>query len=191
MHSLEPMLCNKRSQCNQKPKHRNERVFPTRCNQGQPLHSNENPAQTKINNNKEIKSAMMITITIMISSKLNWFMCRHRFLKFNQLINVLDCVRSQFWHEGSLLRPTGSLVLVCWCHRAWASIVAAWGFPGGSDYKKSASNVGDLSSIPGLGRFPGEGHGSPFQYSCLENLHGQQSLVGYGPWDCKELDTTK
>ena len=44
------------------------------------------------------------------------------------------------------------------------------GFPGGSDGKESACNVEDLSSIPGLGRSPGGGHGSPLQYSCLENL---------------------
>ena len=43
------------------------------------------------------------------------------------------------------------------------------GFPGGLDGKESACNVGDLGSIPGLGRSPGEGHGNPFQYSCLEN----------------------
>ena len=43
------------------------------------------------------------------------------------------------------------------------------GFPGGSDGKESACNVGDLGSIPGLGRFPGEGNGYPIQYSCLEN----------------------
>ena len=42
-------------------------------------------------------------------------------------------------------------------------------FPGGSDGKLSAYNVGDLGSIPGLGRFSGEGNGNPFQYSCLEN----------------------
>ena len=35
------------------------------------------------------------------------------------------------------------------------------GFPGGSDGKESACNVGDLGSIPGLGRSPGEGHGNP------------------------------
>ena len=39
------------------------------------------------------------------------------------------------------------------------------GFPGGSDSKESACNVGDLGSIAGLGRFPGEGNGYPFQYS--------------------------
>ena len=43
------------------------------------------------------------------------------------------------------------------------------GFPGGSEVKVSASNVGDLGSIPGSGRSPGEGNGSPLQYSCLEN----------------------
>ena len=43
------------------------------------------------------------------------------------------------------------------------------GFPGGSEVKASASNVGDPGSIPGSGRSPGEGNGNPFQYSCLEN----------------------
>ena len=42
-------------------------------------------------------------------------------------------------------------------------------FPGGSDGKASAYNVGDQGSIPGLGRSPGEGNGNPLQYSCLEN----------------------
>ena len=43
------------------------------------------------------------------------------------------------------------------------------GFPGGSEGKVSACDVGDLDSIPGLGTSPGEGNGSPLQYSCLEN----------------------
>ena len=51
------------------------------------------------------------------------------------------------------------------------------GFPGGADGKESASNAGDLGSIPGLGRSPGKGHGNPLQYSCLVNPHGQRSLV--------------
>ena len=42
-------------------------------------------------------------------------------------------------------------------------------FPGGSEVKASACNVGDPGSIPGLGRSPGEGNGNPLQYSCLEN----------------------
>ena len=43
------------------------------------------------------------------------------------------------------------------------------GFPGGSEVKASVCNVGDLDSIPGSGRFPGEGNGNPLQYSCPEN----------------------
>ena len=42
-------------------------------------------------------------------------------------------------------------------------------FPGGSEVKASAWNVGDPGSIPELGRSPGEGNGNPLQYSCLEN----------------------
>ena len=41
--------------------------------------------------------------------------------------------------------------------------------PGASDSKESACNVGYPGSIPGSGRSPGEGHGNPLQYSCLEN----------------------
>ena len=43
------------------------------------------------------------------------------------------------------------------------------GFPGGTEVKASAFNVGDWGLIPGLGRSPGEGNGSPLQHSCLEN----------------------
>ena len=43
------------------------------------------------------------------------------------------------------------------------------GFPGGSDGKQSDCSAGDLGSIPGSGRSPGEGNGYPLQYSCLEN----------------------
>ena len=43
------------------------------------------------------------------------------------------------------------------------------GFPGGSDGKESTHNAGDLDSIPGLGRSPGEGKDYPLQYSGLEN----------------------
>ena len=43
------------------------------------------------------------------------------------------------------------------------------GFPGGSEVKASACNAGDLGSIPGSGRSPGEGNGNPLQCSCLEN----------------------
>ena len=46
------------------------------------------------------------------------------------------------------------------------------GLPGGSDVKESAYSEGDLCSITGLGRSPGEGNGYPLQYSCLENSMG-------------------
>ena len=64
-----------------------------------------------------------------------------------------------------------------------------FGFPGGSDSKESTCNAGDLGSIPGLGRSPGEGYGNPLECSCLENPHGQKSLVGYSPWDRKKSET--
>ena len=61
--------------------------------------------------------------------------------------------------------------------------------------KNLPANVGDLrdvGSISRLGRPPGEGHGNPLQYSCLENLHRQRSLAtGYSPLGCKESDMTK
>ena len=51
--------------------------------------------------------------------------------------------------------------------------------------------MGNLGLIPGLGRSSGGGHSNPFQYSCLENPHGQRSLVGYSPRGRKESDTTE
>ena len=61
-------------------------------------------------------------------------------------------------------------------------------FPGGSDGKASVYNVGDLGSIPGSGRLPGEGNGNPLQYSCLEN---PMDRGAWGPWGRKESDTTE
>ena len=56
------------------------------------------------------------------------------------------------------------------CHSLiWLFPTPPSGFPGGSEVKASACNVGDLGSIPGSGRSPGEGNGNPLQYSCLEN----------------------
>ena len=65
------------------------------------------------------------------------------------------------------------------------------GFCGGSDGKVSAWNAGDLGSIPGSGRSPGEGNGNPLQYSCHGKFHGWRNLVGYFPWSCKESDMTE
>ena len=65
------------------------------------------------------------------------------------------------------------------------------GFPDGLDGKESVCNTRDLGLIPGLGRSPRGGHGNLPQYSCLENPHGQKSLVGYSPWSHKESDMTE
>ena len=66
-------------------------------------------------------------------------------------------------------------------------------FSCGWDGKESTCNVGDLGLISGLGRSHERGHrhGHPLQYSCLENPHGQRSLVGYSPWGLKESNTTE
>jgi len=58
------------------------------------------------------------------------------------------------------------------------------GFLHSSVGKEFACNAGDMSSIPGSGRSPGEENGNPLQYSCLES-HGQRTLVGYNPWGHK------
>ena len=63
--------------------------------------------------------------------------------------------------------------------------------PCGSNGKASAYNAGDLGSIPGSERSPGEGNGNLLQYSSLEKSHGWKSLVGYSLWGHKELDTTE
>ena len=68
--------------------------------------------------------------------------------------------------------------------------ISHMGFLGSSDGKESACNVGDLGSIPGLGRSPegGNGHSSTLAWRIP---HGQRSLVGYSPWGCNESDTTE
>ena len=57
--------------------------------------------------------------------------------------------------------------------------------PGGSDGKESACYAGDLGSIPGLGKFPGEGNGNPLQHSCLENP------MGRGVWQATVHEVAK
>ena len=55
--------------------------------------------------------------------------------------------------------------------------------------KSLPASAGDAGSIPGLGRSPGEGNGSPLWYSYLESSHGQRSLACYSP-GVTESDTT-
>ena len=90
----------------------------------------------------------------------------------------LQCRRSQFnsWVRKILWRR----------HRLPTPVYG--GFPGGSDDKESTCNVGDLGSVPGLGKSPGEGNGLPTQYSCFlpGELSEQRSLTDYSPWGYKE-----
>ena len=68
----------------------------------------------------------------------------------------------------------------------------SWGFPGGSVVKNPPAHAGDLGSIPGSGRSPGDGNGNPLQYSCLGNpmdRGARQAAVSTGLQ--KESDTTE
>ena len=87
------------------------------------------------------------------------------------VLSLSDCAGSYLWHVGSLIFVVG--------------------VPGGSMGKESASDEGHLGSTPGLGRSPGERHGNPLQYSCLENPHGKRSLAGCSSRGRKELDRTE
>ena len=75
--------------------------------------------------------------------------------------------------------------------KGYATHSCILGLPWCLDGKESACNVGHLGSIPELGRSPAGEHGNPFQYSCLENPHGQRSLASYSPWGRKESDMTE
>ena len=65
------------------------------------------------------------------------------------------------------------------------------GFPGCSSVKNPPANAGGSGSIAGLGRSPGEGNGSPFQYSCLGNPMNRGTWRATVHWGHKELDTTE
>ena len=64
------------------------------------------------------------------------------------------------------------------------------GKPCGSDGKESTCSAGDLDLIPGSGRSPGEGHGNPLQYSCLENPMDRGAWWAIVHGVTKELDMT-
>ena len=97
------------------------------------------------------------------------------------LLYLGNCIWCCYEHWGACIFPNWS------SHYLWLNR----DFPGGSDGKESACNVGDPGSIPGSGRSPGEGNNNPLQHACLEKYHGWRSLAGYNPWGCKESDTTQ
>ena len=61
------------------------------------------------------------------------------------------------------------------------------GFRGGSAVKNPSAVVGDMDSIPGLGKSPGEGNGKLLQYSCLENSMDRGAWWATSPWDHKRV----
>ena len=71
--------------------------------------------------------------------------------------------------------------LLSWGLRRWLSV---------KESTRQCRDAEDMGLIPVSWRSHARGNGNPFQYSCLEKFHGQRSLVGYSPWDCKELDMT-
>ena len=83
-------------------------------------------------------------------------------------MRVLTDKRTGSW----LPRGRGNRRKVDWEFGISKLLIYRMGFPGGSEGKASARNAGDLGSIPGSGRSPGEGNGNPLQYSRLENPMG-------------------
>ena len=84
----------------------------------------------------------------------------------------MQCRRPQF---NSWVRK------ICW-RRDRLPAPVFLGFSHGSTGKESTCNAGDLGSIPGLGRSPGEGKDNPPQYSGLENsMNNKRPRVGFGP----------
>ena len=79
---------------------------------------------------------------------------------------------------------SSAFTTICTPHGASQAVLEAKNPP------TKAGAAEDVGSIPGWGGSPGEGHGNPLQYSCLENPHGQRRLAGYSSWGHKELDST-
>ena len=73
--------------------------------------------------------------------------------------------KSKNWEEYFFLKNSCDIISDSFC----LPLINSWGFPCGSAGKESARNAGDMGSIPGLGRSPGDGKGYPLQYSGLEN----------------------
>ena len=82
------------------------------------------------------------------------------------------------------------MLTMCLYYSNYLHVSTFLGFPDGSVVKNLLANAGDVSSIVGLGRCPGEGNGNPLQYSCLGNL------IDRGAWQAtvsgvvKELHRT-
>ena len=103
------------------------------------------------------KQCLKMSITLASFSYLNF-----RYLTEAQVLGSLSSSNLQFSHN-------------------WRGL--PWWLSG----KNSTCHTGDVESVPGSGRSRREGHGNPLRCSCLENPHGQRSLMAYSPWGHKEL----
>ena len=112
------------------------------------------------------------------------------------LFRVLDLLQGKWLHHQRLFllslfpKQPDSIVSVNALHMN-SLLPVYWTYQMALVVKNLPANAGDVrdsSSIPGLGRSPGGGHGKSLQCSYLENPHGPRSLVGYSPWGRKELD---
>ena len=82
------------------------------------------------------------------------------------------------------ISPRGNRFLGSWSKKQDVGLRAGR-CPGDSVVWNPPANAEDVGSIPGSGRSSRVGNGNSLQYSCLENPHGQRSLVGHSPWGCK------
>ena len=95
-------------------------------------------------------------------------------------------------HSRKILILLSKSVLIDYITPIYVLLFQAQGFLGGSDGKESTCNAGDLGSIPGFGRSPGEGNGNPLQYSCLEYWQDMdRGARGVQSSFHKELETTE
>ena len=73
----------------------------------------------------------------------------------------------------------------------FSRLIPLGGFPGGSDGKESACKYERPGFDPWVGKIPWRREWQTNPVFLPREFHGQRSLVGYSPWDCKELDTTE
>ena len=124
-----------------------------------------------------------IPIQAMVALKISTKHCpRHHWYHdlptWGQIKTLTNQAENLVSHQGIPQNPENifvvMLALLIFASPAQADLInhtywAYMGFPGGSEGKASACNAGDLGSIPGSGRCPGERNGNPLQYFCLEN----------------------
>ena len=110
----------------------------------------------------------------------------HRFLKRQVRWSGMSISFRILYYICIIFNQKKSLNIHYWKHTS-IGLLGYIGFLVGLAGKESACNVGDLGSIPGLGRAPGEVNGYPLQYSGLE----KNSMDNIIPWGCKELDKTE